>query len=33
MLRILLVEDSPDDAELLRFALDDIDIARDLRRV
>ena len=23
MLRILLVEDSPDDAELLRFALDD----------
>ncbi len=33
MLRILLVEDSPDDAELLRFALDDAGIAHDLRRV
>lgn len=33
MLRILLVEDSPDDAELLRFALDDAGIDHELRRV
>lgn len=33
MLRILLVEDSRDDADLVRFALEDAGLAFELRRV
>lgn len=33
MLRILLVEDSRDDAELVRFALEDAGLAFELRQV
>ena len=33
MLRILLVEDSADDVDLLRFALEDAGVPHELRRV